>query len=110
MTKKKKKQTPKQDIATAQNPFPYAYNYYYMLDLPAPQAFKAFMHVMHTRNKDLATDYLYHSAIKHGDSIRKMFNKSTVKYREGIEERFNYINIRMQELKFREERKNGIKF
>ncbi len=105
MRNKKRKYTPKEEIASASNPFPCAYNLYYMLDMPAPLAVRVFAEIMRTGNMVKVTEYLYESGLKHGTDIKNTFRNSSIKYREDIQVRFDYITALMHELSFRKENK-----
>lgn len=97
--KKKKKYT----IEKVYGFFPYAYNLFFILDIPPAYAFNAFAKVVRIEDKDQITEYLYDNAVKHEKKIRKMVRKSFVKYYTDVQEKFDYITLRMAELTLRKE-------
>lgn len=107
LKKKKKKKKISELTGNEKSWFPKAYNYYYHIDLPGAMALKSFMRVMRTADEESTIRFLYESYLLNSEAIRRDFQKSTVRYREDIDTRVEYINRRMQLLTFGKENNDG---
>ena len=99
-SKRKSKTVIKIDAGTF---FPYSYNIYFMLDTPASIAFQVFMRINRTADGDKSTLFLHENAVKKREKIKKIYERSTVQYRENLQDKFDYIESRMAELSLRKE-------
>lgn len=101
--KRKKKRAVKEEEKEKDIFFEYAYNFYFLLDLPPAEAFRAFCSLLRTANSDKVLIYLYNISLdrKICREIRKTYKKSTVDWREELDDRFGYISERMKEMMFR---------
>lgn len=77
------------------------YRYYYFLDIPAASAFDAFCEVMRITNSYEAVAFLYDKGIQNRDEIIDTIRKSTVRYQESIEDKFEFISNKIKEIMFK---------
>jgi hypothetical protein len=77
------------------------YRYYYFLDIPAASAFDAFCEVMRITNRYEAVALLYDKGIQNRDEIIDTVRKSTVKYQESIEDKFEFISNKIKDIMFK---------
>ena len=61
------------------------------------------MEINRTGDKDKATTFLHENGVKKQEKIKKIYSKSSVKYRENLQDKFDYIENRMAELSIRKE-------
>lgn len=77
------------------------YRYYYFLDIPAASAFDAFCEVMRITNRYEAVALLYDKGMQNRDEIIDTVRKSTVRYQESIEDKFEFISNKIKEIMFK---------
>lgn len=77
------------------------YRYYYFLDIPAASAFDAFCEVMRITNSYEAVAFLYDKGIQNRDEIIDTVRKSTVRYQESIEDKFEFISNKIKDIMFK---------
>lgn len=76
------------------------YRYYYFLDISAEKAFDTFCEVMRIRDRDEAVTLLYDKGMQNRDELIDTVRKSTVKYQESIEDKFEFISNKIKEIMF----------
>jgi hypothetical protein len=103
-TKKKKES---KDITPMENDngdngsfFKYAYRFYYTLDLPPEEAYKSFKVCMRASSDGKVVAYLYDYGIQNKEELIQAVQKSTVEYRERIEDKFEFISNKIKEIMF----------
>ena len=77
------------------------YRYYYFLDISAEKAFDTFCEVMRISNRDEAVALLYDKGMQNRNELIDMVRKSTVKYQESIEDKFEFISNKIKEIMFK---------
>ena len=71
--------------------FKYAYRYYYLLDLPAREAFAKFCETMRTADRAKAAAYILIRGEADRDGLKKSVEEATFGYSYGLSEKFEYI-------------------
>ncbi len=76
--------------------FKYAYRFYYLLDMPADEAYRCFRMCMRGDDEGKVVAYLYDFGMKNRSELIDTVKRSTVEYREGIEEKFEFIKDKLK--------------
>ena len=76
--------------------FKYAYRFYYLLDMPADEAYRCFRVCMRDADEGKVVAYLYDFGMKNRSELIDTVKRSTVEYREGIEEKFEFIKDKLK--------------
>lgn len=77
------------------------YRYYYFLDISAEKAFNAFCEVIRISDRDEAVVLLYDKGMQNRDELIDTVRKSTVRYQESIEDKFEFISNKIKEIMFK---------
>ena len=80
--------------------FKYAYRFYYLLDMPADEAYRSFRMCMRGADEGKVVAYLYDFGMKNRSELIDMVKRSTVEYREDIEEKFEFIMDKIKWIMF----------
>jgi hypothetical protein len=77
------------------------YRYYYFLDISAEKAFNTFCEVMRISDRDEAVTLLYDKGMQNRDELIDTIRKSTVRYQESIEDKFEFISNKIKDIMFK---------
>lgn len=78
--------------------FKYAYRFFYLLDLPPEEAYKNFKACMRASSDGKVVAYLYDYGMQNKEELIQAVQKSTVEYRESIEDKFKFISNKIKEI------------
>lgn len=77
------------------------YRFYYFLDISAEKAFNTFCEVIRITDRDEAVVLLYDKGMQNRDELIDTIRKSTVKYQESIEDKFEFISNKIKGIMFK---------